>query len=87
MPNLVAEFTIEPFEPAAPGPHVRAAIEAATTAASASGEVVVDVGPFGTSIEGPADTVLAIVTAVNRAAIGNGATRVSLQLTVGEPLD
>ena len=30
MPShLTAEFTIEPFEPSAPGPHVRAAIELA----------------------------------------------------------
>ena len=87
MSNLVAEFTIEPFEPAAPGPHVQAAIDAANTAAAASGEVVVDVGPFGTSIEGPTETVLAIVASVNEAAIGHGATRVSMQLTIREPLE
>jgi uncharacterized protein YqgV (UPF0045/DUF77 family) len=85
MSNIVAEFTIEPFEPATPGPHVQAAIDAAKTAAATSGDVVVEVGPFGTSIEGPADTVLAIAASVNDAAISNGATRVSMQLTVRQP--
>lgn len=87
MPNLVAEFTIEPFEPAVPGPHVQAAIDAAVNAATASGEITVDVGPFGTSIEGPGDAVLAIIASVNEAAIRHGATRVSMQLTVREPLE
>lgn len=82
MANLVAEFTIEPFEPAAPGPHVQAAIKVAQDRAGADPTVMVDVGPFGTSIEGPATIVLEIVAAVNNAAVLNGATRVSLQLTV-----
>ncbi len=87
MPNLVAEFTIEPFEPATPGPHVQAAIDAAVAAAAGSSELVVEVGPFGTSIEGPADAVLVIVASVNEAAITHGATRVSMQLTVRGPTD
>lgn len=77
--RLTAEFTIEPFEPARPGPHVLAAIEAAERAAST--DMSVEVGPFGTAIEGPVDQVLAVVQVVNDAAIHGGATRVSLQLT------
>jgi len=42
----------------------------------------VDVGPFGTAIEGESADVLNAVDAVVRAAVANGATRVSLQLTV-----
>lgn len=80
LPRLLAEFTIEPFEAANPGPHVQAAIEVAQAASSS--ELTVEVGPFGTAIAGPARRVLAIVHEVNAAAIASGATRVSLQLTV-----
>lgn len=74
--RMVAEFTIEPFVEGDPGPHVRAAIEAA------EGEgLKVEVGPFGTSVEGDSVTVLNAVDAVVRAAVAHGATRVSLQLT------
>ena len=59
MMRLLAEFTIEPFEPSNPGPHVRAAIEAAQR--SASPGVSVEVGPFGTALLGPADEVLTLV--------------------------
>jgi len=75
--STVAEFTIEPFVEGDPGPHVRAAVAVAETAGLA-----VDVGPFGTAIEGESADVLNAVDAVVRAAVANGATRVSLQLTV-----
>lgn len=73
----VAEFTIEPFVEGEPGPHVRAAIAAAEAAG-----LTVEVGPFGTSVEGGSAAVLDAVDAVVRAAVEHGATRVSLQLTV-----
>ena len=76
--NITAEFTIEPFADGAPGPHVRAAIEVAESAG-----LVVDVGPFGTSVSGSADEVLTTVSDLTRAAVDHGATRVSLQLPVG----
>ena len=76
--STVAEFTIEPFVEGDPGPHVRAAVAVAEAAGLA-----VDVGPFGTSVEGESADVLDAVDAVVRAAVANGATRVSLQLTVG----
>jgi uncharacterized protein YqgV (UPF0045/DUF77 family) len=72
---LVVEFTIEPFVAGEPGPHVRAAIDAA----HGSG-LEVDVGPFGTSVTGDDAGVLDAVDAIVRAAVTAGASRVSLQL-------
>jgi len=73
---LRIEFTVEPFHDGAPGPHVEAAVAAARAAG-----LVVDFGPFGSSVEGDDDQVLAAADAVSRAAIGAGATRVSMQIT------
>ena len=73
--SLVVEFTIEPFVESHPGPHVRAAIDAAV----GSG-LTVDVGPFGTSVSGDDARVLDTVDAILRAAVSAGATQVSLQL-------
>jgi uncharacterized protein YqgV (UPF0045/DUF77 family) len=73
--TLQAEFTIEPFVEGAPGPHVRAAVDAAQAAG-----LSVEFGPFGTSMSGDDDAVLGAVDAAVRAAIDAGATRVSLQL-------
>jgi len=70
-----AEFTVEPFEPGHPGAHVQAAIDAAV----ASGADV-EVGPFGTTVEGTDPTVLDAVDALVRAAVGAGASRVTLRL-------
>jgi uncharacterized protein YqgV (UPF0045/DUF77 family) len=72
---LTVEFTIEPFVAGRPGPHVRAAIDAAERSGLA-----VDVGPFGTSVSGDDPAVLDAVDAIVRAAVTAGATRVSLQL-------
>jgi uncharacterized protein YqgV (UPF0045/DUF77 family) len=73
---LRIEFTVEPFQDGAPGPHVHAAVEAARGAG-----LVVDFGPFGSSVDGGDDQVFAAADAVVRAAIGAGATRVSMQIT------
>ncbi|HAZ55959.1 MAG TPA: hypothetical protein DCY78_01860 [Acidimicrobiaceae bacterium] len=75
--QIAAEFTIEPFVEGSLGPHVRAAIDVAESAG-----LTVEVGPFGTALSGESGTVLDTVDAVVRSAIANGATRVSLQLTV-----
>ena len=40
----------------------------------------VDFGPFGSSVVGDDDRVLAVADAVVRAAMGAGATRVSVQI-------
>jgi uncharacterized protein YqgV (UPF0045/DUF77 family) len=74
--SLRIEFTVEPFQDGTPGPHVHAAVEAARGAGLA-----VDFGPFGSSVEGGDDRVLAAADAVVRAAIGAGATRVSMQIS------
>lgn len=73
--TLTVEFTIEPFVEGEPGPHVRAAVEAAEAAG-----VTVDFGPFGTTVEGEDDAVLGAVDRLLRAATAAGATRVSLQI-------
>ncbi|HET8619530.1 MAG TPA: thiamine-binding protein [Acidimicrobiales bacterium] len=72
---LSVEFTVEPFVEGEPGPHVRAAVEAAERSGLA-----VDVGPFGTLVTGDDEAVLAVVDDVVRAAMGAGASRVSLQV-------
>jgi len=73
---LRIEFTVEPFKEGAPGPHVHAAVEAVR----ASG-LDVDFGPFGSSFEGEQAVVLDAADAVLRAAVGAGASRVSMQVT------
>lgn len=68
------EFFVEPFVEGCPGPHVTAAI-----AAAESHGLDVEVGPFGTSTVGPADRVADAVGSVVRAALDNGAQRISVQ--------
>jgi uncharacterized protein YqgV (UPF0045/DUF77 family) len=72
---LTVEFTIEPFVPGEPGPHVRAAVEAAERSGLA-----VDFGPFGTAVTGDDEALLAAVDRILRAAVAAGATRISLQV-------
>jgi uncharacterized protein YqgV (UPF0045/DUF77 family) len=72
---LTVEFTIEPFVPGEPGPHVQAAVEAAERSGLA-----VDFGPFGTTVAGSDEAVLAAVDRILRAAVAAGATRISLQV-------
>jgi uncharacterized protein YqgV (UPF0045/DUF77 family) len=75
MPELRLEFTVEPFVPGHPGPHVHAAIEAARRAG-----LPVDVGPFSTIVEGSADAVLDVLRDVAAAAFEHHAQRLSVQL-------
>ena len=70
-----AEFTVEPFRPGRPGPHVAAALEAAQACG-----LEADVGPFGTAVVGELDDVTRAVGAVVGAAMAAGATRVTLQV-------
>jgi uncharacterized protein YqgV (UPF0045/DUF77 family) len=77
---LHLEFTVEPFVEHEPGPHVVAAIDAARTT-GAFKEVDVDVGPFGTSVQGDPEAVLAAASAVLTEAFANGASRVVLQVS------
>ncbi len=76
------EFTVEPFVPAQPGPHVLASIEAARSLASEP----VEVGPFGTATSGSREEILQMTQAILQAALSNGASRVSLQVSA-EPTE
>ena len=78
--RVTLEFTIEPFTPAQPGPHVVASIDAARATASQ-----VDVGPFGTSAVASADEIAETTRAVVAAALANGATRISMQISTDQP--
>nr|WP_203659200.1 hypothetical protein [Streptomyces sp. SID14446] len=72
------EFTTEPFDLDEAPRHAlvaREVIEAADLEA-------VDVGPFGNTAEGGADSVLTAVDALLRRTLEAGATRVSLQVNV-----
>ena len=69
------EFTIEPFVEGHPGPHVTAAIDAA----SALGHDV-DVGPFGSGCVVTATETADVVAAVVRAAVANGADHVNIDI-------
>ncbi len=76
--SLVGEFTVEPFVPGHPGPHVTAAF----TAAESMGARL-DVGPFGTSVRAAEDdVVLGAIEAAIRAALSAGASRVAVQISV-----
>jgi uncharacterized protein YqgV (UPF0045/DUF77 family) len=70
------EFTVEPFTDGEPGPHVRAAIDAAVATGLA-----VDVGPFGTTADGPPPAAFDAVRDLLAAAFEQGASRVSVQVT------
>jgi uncharacterized protein YqgV (UPF0045/DUF77 family) len=74
--KLELEFTVEPFEPGSPGPHVRAAEKAAR-----AGGATLAIGPFGTLVSGDQEKVYEIVAGVVAAAISAGASRVTLQVT------
>jgi uncharacterized protein YqgV (UPF0045/DUF77 family) len=74
--SLRVEFTVEPFVPGEPGPHVHAAVDAAAALG-----LTIEFGPFGSSGEGDDDVVLPAVDAAVRAALDAGATRVSVQIS------
>lgn len=68
------EFFVEPFSEGRPGKHVRAAIDAVE-----SHGLSVDVGAFGTITTGKPDAIAEAVGDLVRAALENGAARVSVQ--------
>jgi uncharacterized protein YqgV (UPF0045/DUF77 family) len=74
------EFTVEPFVEGHPGPHVTAAVDAATAAGAE-----VDFGPFGSTCQIDDERMPDVVAAITRAAFANGASHVSLHVArVGE---
>ncbi|MHA6759110.1 thiamine-binding protein [Streptacidiphilus sp. PAMC 29251] len=74
--RLKVEFTTEPFELDGFPDHAKAARRAVDQAG-----LTVDVGPFGTSAEGPATDALAAITRLLEDTLANGATRISLQIS------
>ncbi|MFJ3303752.1 hypothetical protein ACIPSA_11590 [Streptomyces sp. NPDC086549] len=76
--RLRVEFTTEPFDLDEAPAHALAAREVI----EAAGLDAVDVGPFGNTAEGGADTVLTAVDALLRRTLEAGATRISLQVNV-----
>jgi uncharacterized protein YqgV (UPF0045/DUF77 family) len=74
---VTVEFTVEPFVEGKPGPHVIAAVAAVEAAGFQA-----DMGPFGTSFAGSEATTVETVASLLRAALEQGATRVSVQVTV-----
>lgn len=76
----VAEFTIEPFDEGKPGPHVTEALSAVEKTG-----LLVNMGPFGTSVEGTAEEVVHAVEAALTASLSRGATRVTATVTQPDP--
>lgn len=70
---LLLEFTIEPFTEGNPGPHVRAAADAAEALGAQ-----VEWGPFGSSCRVAQAQLAEVSGAILAAAFANGATHVSL---------
>ncbi|MCM2576651.1 thiamine-binding protein [Streptomyces meridianus] len=76
--RLRVEFTTEPFDLDEAPPHAVVAREVVQRA----GLEDIDVGPFGNTADGPAETVLATVDTMLRRTLEAGATRVSIQVNV-----
>lgn len=80
-PRVRVEFTVEPFVEGRLGPHVQAAVGSLRRQGFDP-----DVGPFGTTVDGDAGTVLDAVARAARASFGAGATGITLNaLVVAEP--
>jgi uncharacterized protein YqgV (UPF0045/DUF77 family) len=74
--RLRAEFTTEPFHgEGEPPAHVTAALAAVRTAG-----LDVEFGPLGTAVSGDEDAMYGALASVFRAAMDNGATRITLQV-------
>jgi hypothetical protein len=72
---LLLEFTIEPFHEGNPGPHVRAAVEAAEALGA-----TVEFGPFGSTCTVADELLERVSGAVVAAAFAHGATHVNLHV-------
>ena len=79
MAQVRIEFTVEPFVDGQPGPHVLSAVGAVEDEG-----LPVDVGPFSSQAVGSPEQAALAVAELLRAALANGATRVSLQVEVVE---
>jgi uncharacterized protein YqgV (UPF0045/DUF77 family) len=75
---LRGEFTVEPFVPGNPGPHVTAAFNAAEAAGA-----TLEVGPFANVVRAETDdVVLTAIESALRSALAAGASRVAVQISV-----
>lgn len=74
---LSVEFTVEPFIEGAPGIHVTAAIAAVERCG-----LSVDFGPFGSSFTVTQEQLPEVIAQLMRAAYGNGATFVSVDVGI-----
>jgi uncharacterized protein YqgV (UPF0045/DUF77 family) len=74
---LNVEFTIEPFVEGSPGAHVTAAVAAVERCG-----LSVEFGPFGSSFSVTAEQLPEAIAELMRAAYGNGATYVSVDVGV-----
>ena len=75
MSDARLEMLVEPFKENDPGPHVRAALDAAAAAG-----LDVDMGPFATTAEADLDTVIDAAAAMLRAGFAAGATSIQLRV-------
>lgn len=87
LPRLEVEFTVEPFHEGSPGPHVSEAIAVVESTMAPVEAASVDVGPFGTTVSGPGAVTLSALHTALEAALRNGASRISLQVTAIDPGD
>lgn len=80
LPDVTAEFTVEPFTAGGPGPHVQAAIDSCSNAG-----LSIEVAPFGTRVFGRDDAAMTAIGDLTWAAFAAGASQVSLQVRRREP--
>ncbi|MEM9520141.1 MAG: helix-turn-helix domain-containing protein [Actinomycetota bacterium] len=73
--DIRAEFIVEPFVEGAPGHHVRMALDACR-----SHGLEPELGPFATTIHGPAGLVTDAVRDMSRVALEHGATAVQVRM-------
>lgn len=79
MTRCTVDFVIEPFVEGSPGTHVVAGIRAM----EARG-LDVSMGPFGSTVAGPVDTVSSAISAMVDAAVKDGARRVLVEVVIDE---
>lgn len=73
--EIAAEFLVAPFVEGAPGPHVTAAVDAFDRRG-----LVVDLGPFASSVVGDLDAMADAIADMVRAAMAGGATSIQLRV-------
>ncbi len=74
------EFLVEPFLEGNPGPHVLAPLHRLRRRA-----IQVNQGPFGNTVEGDRRTVTTALLTILESAFDNGASRILINLSQGEP--